>query len=508
MTTQAAIADALSRVKIVTNSNKSGIVQSTDISRSDREALVATGWLQEIIRGWYMLVRPDVATGDSTAWYANFWDFVRAYLKQRFGDEYCLSAESSLDLHTDNPLTPRQIIVMAKHGAGIRSLPYDTSLMIYVDSKNFPTEITKKNDLNVMQLAYALCKVAPSYYLKQPRDAEIALRSIKSANEISKVIIRHNLKTAANRLVGAYQALNDHDMAMAIKDDLATAGILVIPNQPFEQPKPLLSSVRITSPYTARIRAMWADAREAVIANFPTPPGLPNNPNEYLHQIDEIYQFDAYNSLSIEGYQVTDELINRVKSNQWDPANSEYDNNIKNAMAAKGYYDAFQEVKNCIDKIIHGDNAANIVKQHLQKWYQCLFGPSVNAGILTRESLFGYRDDRIFIRNSRHSPPLKEAVVDAMEAFFDCMRHEAHAGANAVLSHYFFVYIHPYMDGNGRIARFLMNTLLASGGYPWTVIRVKNRNQYISILEKTHNQFDLTAFSKFINPDISSSHPK
>ena len=86
MTTQAAIADALSRVKIVTNSNKSGIVQSTDISRSDREALVATGWLQEIIRGWYMLVRPDVATGDSTAWYANFWDFVRAYLKQRFGD--------------------------------------------------------------------------------------------------------------------------------------------------------------------------------------------------------------------------------------------------------------------------------------------------------------------------------------------------------------------------------------------------------------------------------------
>ena len=36
-------------------------------------------------------------------------------------------------------------------------------------------------------------------------------------------------------------------------------------------------------------------------------------------------------------------------------------------------------------------------------------------------------------------------------------------------------YLHPYPDGNGRIARFLMNAMLASGGYPWTVIRVEDR---------------------------------
>ena len=58
------------------------------------------------------------------------------------------------------------------------------------------------------------------------------------------------------------------------------------------------------------------------------------------------------------------------------------------------------------------------------------------------------------------------------------------------------------MDGNGRIARFLMNALLSSGGYPWTVIRVKNRNKYISILEQTHNEFDLTAFAKFIKDEM------
>jgi hypothetical protein len=40
------------------------------------------------------------------------------------------------------------------------------------------------------------------------------------------------------------------------------------------------------------------------------------------------------------------------------------------------------------------------------------------------------------------------------------------------------------MDGNGRVGRFLMNTMMASGGYPWTVIPVTDRNAYVNALEK------------------------
>jgi Fic family protein len=247
---------------------------------------------------------------------------------------------------------------------------------------------------------------------------------------------------------------------------------------------------------------MWQEARSAVIEHFPDPLGLPKNPEKYLHALDEIYQYDAYNSLSIEGYQVTNELIERVKTMKWNPKENEYDNNTRNAMAAKGYYDTFQQVKQCIAKIIVGENAATLVKNNLQIWYRNLFSPTVQAGILPAESLFGYRDDRVFIRNSRHAPPPKEAVVDAMEAFFDCLQNESHPGVNAVLGHYFFVYIHPYMDGNGRIGRFIMNALLASGGYPWTVIRVDNRKQYINALEDTHGCFDLTNFTLFVKKEM------
>ncbi|TAK73068.1 MAG: Fic family protein [Gammaproteobacteria bacterium] len=294
-------------------------------------------------------------------------------------------------------------------------------------------------------------------------------------------------------------------MATTIKNDLATVGILVHPTNPFQQTAPLLMTTRLKSPYAGRVPAMWAEARDTVIKHFPPPLGLPKHPETYLHKVDEIYQYDAYNSLSIEGYQVTNELINRVKSNRWNPSNNIDDNNFRNALAAKGYYDAFQQVKMDVARIIKGENAADLIKENLQKWYQSLFKPSVQAGILPAEALFGYRNDRVFIRNSRHAPPSKEAVGDAMEAFFHCLKNEPHPGVNAVLGHYFFVYIHPYMDGNGRLGRFLMNAFLASGGYPWTVVRVDNRNKYISILENTHTRFDMTDFADFIKDEMEMS---
>jgi fido (protein-threonine AMPylation protein) len=66
-----------------------------------------------------------------------------------------------------------------------------------------------------------------------------------------------------------------------------------------------------------------------------------------------------------------------------------------------------------------------------------------------------------------HVPPNSEALRDAMPVFFEVLAEEAEPSVRVVLGHFIFVYIHPYMDGNGRIGRILMNVMLAAGGYPW-----------------------------------------
>ena len=63
---------------------------------------------------------------------------------------------------------------------------------------------------------------------------------------------------------------------------------------------------------------------------------------------------------------------------------------------------------------------------------------------------------------------------------------------------FFFVFIHPYMDGNGRMGRFILNVMFASGGYNWTVIPVERRQEYMKALEKASVEGDISDFTKVI----------
>ena len=88
-------------------------MKSADLSRTHRERLSENGFLQEVMKGWYVPSRPDDAPGDSTPWYASFWDFCATYLTERFGENWCLSPEQSLSLHGGNRTVPAQLIVRA-----------------------------------------------------------------------------------------------------------------------------------------------------------------------------------------------------------------------------------------------------------------------------------------------------------------------------------------------------------------------------------------------------------
>jgi hypothetical protein len=85
------------------------------------------------------------------------------------------------------------------------------------------------------------------------------------------------------------------------------------------------------------------------------------------------------------------------------------------------------------------------------------------------------------------------------------LEKETEPGVRAVLGHWMFGYIHPYPDGNGRMARFLMNVMLASGGYPWTVIRVRDRKAYLVALDRASIDMNIKPFAAFVAERVRRS---
>ncbi len=236
--------------------------------------------------------------------------------------------------------------------------------------------------------------------------------------------------------------------------------------------------------------------RGLVIERLPAPSPLPTDIGAALNDVDASYVSDAYRSLSIEGYRVKPELIARERSGQWDPDGT--DKGTRDAMAAKGHFEAHTQVREFIASVLKSRKPLYDVRKALSSWYRALFSPSVQAGLLKPSDLAGWRNDQVFIRGAVHVALSKEAVRDCMPVLFELISAEPHRGVRAVLGHFFFVYIHPYMDGNGRPGRLLMNSMLATCGYVWTVVPVQHREPYMQVLDSASAGRDITGFAEFI----------
>jgi len=474
-------------------------IRTKNMTRTHRERLVKNGFIKEVMKGWYISVRPEEPTGESTAWYASFWGFCSDYLKSRFGNQWCLSPEQSLSIHSGNWNVPNQLFVRApKGGNKPMSLLHETSIMDVRLNLPDRNDIEIKEDIRIMSLAVALISCASAYYSNNAVEARVALSMISDASEILHKLLEGGHSTIAGRLAGAFRNIGKNVIADNIIEAMRAAGYNLTENDPFKEKPAIIFSEREFSPYVNRIRMHWADMRGIVLKNFPQVPLVRQKTDEYLKHVDEIYLTDAYHSLSIEGYRVSEELIERVRSGSWDPETSRKDKEYADALAARGYWQTFQAVKKSLIKILNKNSPGEVVSNDHSIWYRELFAPSVGAGLIGASDLAGYRNQPVFIRKSMHVPPRHEAVRDLMPAFFSFLKDEENPAVKAVLGHFFFVYIHPYVDGNGRMGRFLMNVMLASGGYPWTVIPFETRNDYMATLEEASVRKNIAPFSRFL----------
>lgn len=110
-----------------------------------------------------------------------------------------------------------------------------------------------------------------------------------------------------------------------------------------------------------------------------------------------------------------------------------------------------------------------------------------------------YRRQRVFISGSQYPVPDWPDISKLMEEWLQQLseqRKKLHPVELAAQVHKRFVFIHPFIDGNGRVARLLTNLVLLQAGYLIVIIPPVTRTEYINSLEKAHT--DDSDFRRFI----------
>ena len=497
------LADSLSALKELQGKGTVAI-RASQLSRTHRQRLTHAGFIREVMKGWYTPTRPDEPPGESTGWYATFWAFCSDYLNDRFQDNWCLSPEQSLALHIGDWTVPKQLLVRSPKGGN-----KPTQLLFGTSIFDIRLELPPSGDqatshgLRVFNLPAALIACAPSQFADHPDDLRAALAMVAEPSDLLRRLLGGGRTVVAGRLAGGFRNISRSEIADQILRAMRAAGHVVHESDPFGTKPAVTFSQRETSPHVNRLKLLWASMRQPVLSAFPAHPGRTDSISVYLRQVDEIYTADAYNSLSIEGYRVSEALIERVRSGQWNPDTNDNDRQNRNALAARGYWQAFQSVRRSLESILTGENPGAVVRRDYDAWYAELFGPSVTAGILEPSDLAGFRNGPVYIRRSMHVPPSHEAVRELMPQFFELLEAETEPAVRVVLGHFAFVYIHPYMDGNGRMGRFLMNAMMAAGGYPWTIVPVERRAEYMAALESASIHQNIRPFAEFLASLIS-----
>lgn len=122
---------------------------------------------------------------------------------------------------------------------------------------------------------------------------------------------------------------------------------------------------------------------------------------------------------------------------------------------------------------------------------------------IDRENAGQYRRLPVMIAGSKHLPPqpyLLQTLMDDYFLFYNTHKDKLHTVVLAAEMHERLVNIHPFIDGNGRTSRLIMNLILLRGGFPLAIIGgdYESRMAYYEALENVQDQQDKLSFILFI----------
>ncbi len=119
-----------------------------------------------------------------------------------------------------------------------------------------------------------------------------------------------------------------------------------------------------------------------------------------------------------------------------------------------------------------------------------------------------YRDQQVYIAGAEHVPPEPFLIQEKMEnliVWHEGVAQNLHPVERAAMLHAIFVGVHPFIDGNGRTSRLLLNLDLMKAGFPPIIIKAENRVAYYEALDKAHTTGIYDDFIELVKNEVNQT---
>ncbi|NFE72857.1 Fic family protein [Clostridium botulinum] len=215
---------------------------------------------------------------------------------------------------------------------------------------------------------------------------------------------------------------------------------------------------------------------------------------EALHNLKKYFDVElTYNSNAIEGNTLT---ITETKVILEDGITIGKGKTLREHLEVINYKEAIDYIEDIVSKDI--DISERVIKD-----LHYIILKSIN-----NKNEGKYRDTNVLISGSSHRPVKHLLVAKKMQElirWYKENKEKFHSIELAAEFHFRYVYIHPFIDGNGKSARLLMNLILMGNGYPISIIKNEDRDEYMKALEKASTTGDAKDFINIVANAIDKS---
>jgi Fic family protein len=483
------------------------VVGKDDFPDSAASAFLRSGgYVLEVAGGLvWILSRPGVDMLPD-AFYPNYWSVVRALLAAYA--PAVIDRVSAVRLHLEEATPPPVLTVRQAGNASKRAIELAPGFGLLLRPGEVDPGLTVERrptgvPIPVEDPAATLLSLPVEFLRDDPELVVLWLKSLViSRPRLEQAYARRPRPVVLKRLGGIAREVGNERLADQIDEVLKGEYRHRVGRGHTERGPAFAVPAHVAR--LATTHQPWLDRQAATFARFhteiedalgPAEARLPRfGRGALLAQARAAKAYDAYHSTTIEGYRIRPEEVSAVISGV--AVGGHDPDEVRSRMAVAGYSMAFESA---LATVRDSKGEVEITETLVQGLYIDLFSPSADAGIVSPELLRGWRTEPAYLRGHLHVPPGPEKLPRLMRQYEQLVNGvTGHPLARAVLAHLEFVTIHPYPDGNGRLARLLMNVALLGGGLPWVTIRNDDRTPYFAALHAAQVEGTPLPFARFV----------